>query len=292
MGGGGGGKDAENKVLRQKVKELEQENRSLRTRLSNNKGGVGSTPGGKAPVSAQRTRPKTATGPPGQNAGNNAPIGRTQNRIITLKQLKDTIQDMYTQKVKFDKKCMENKVGKETLEQYMYTYLNQKYGLKPLIVELAAAIINGVKTYIKEEHEVALFAKILKNECDEDFRFIQVHVKDTLSNLVKVMLKDKYPLKSEKDIQKMLDTVEKGRIEDWMWLKILEKMYEERDAMILQERIRDLVALRTHHNTDLTGQSQKKMTREELNNKMISGNKQSSKLLYNDFKKIILDFQL
>ena len=46
----------------------------------------------------------------------NAPIGRTQNRILTLKQLKDTIQDMYAQKVKFDKKCSENKVGKETLE--------------------------------------------------------------------------------------------------------------------------------------------------------------------------------
>jgi len=60
-----------------------------------------------------------------------------------------------------------------------------------------------------------------------------VHVKDTLANLVKVMLKDKYPLKSESDIQKMLDAVDKGRIEDWMWLKILEKMYEERDAMIL-----------------------------------------------------------
>ena len=112
---------------------------------------------------------------------------------------------MYTQKVKFDKKCTENKVGKETLEQFMYTYLNQKYGLKPLIVEWAAAIINGVKTYIKEEHDVALFAKILKNECDEDFRFIQMHVKDTLVSLVKVMLKDKHPLKSEKDIQRMLD---------------------------------------------------------------------------------------
>ena len=108
----------------------------------------------------------------------------------------------------------------------MYTYLNQKYGLKPLIVEWAAAIINGVKTYIKEEHEVALFAKILKNECDEDFRFIQAHVKETLLNLVKVMLKSKYSLKSEKEIQRMLDAIEKGKIEDWMWLKILEKMYE------------------------------------------------------------------
>jgi hypothetical protein len=54
----------------------------------------------------------------------------------------------------------------------MYTYLNQKYGLKNLIVEWAAALINGVKTFIREEHDAALFAKILKNECDEEFRFI------------------------------------------------------------------------------------------------------------------------
>ena len=64
------------------------------------------------------------------------------------------------------------------------------------------------------------------------------------------MLKDKHPLKSEKDIQKMLDTVQNGRIEDWMWLKILEKMYEEHDAQILQERIRELVALRSRQNND------------------------------------------
>ena len=120
-------------------------------------------------------------------------------------------------------------------------------------MEWAAAIINGVKTYIKEEHDVALFAKILKNECDEDFRFIQMHVKDTLVSLVKVMLKDKHPLKSEKDIQKMLETIEKGKIEDWMWLKILEKMYEERDAQILQERIRDLIATRSRNQPDQLG---------------------------------------
>lgn len=31
---------------------------------------------------------------------------------------------MYAQKVKFDKKCQENKVARETMEQFMYTYLN------------------------------------------------------------------------------------------------------------------------------------------------------------------------
>ena len=102
--------------LRKRVKELEQENKKLRT--GSNAGSKFTTPVGKAPVSASRTRPRTAqTGPSGVATQNmNAPIGRTQNRILTLKQLKDTIQDMYAQKVKFDKKCSENKVGKETLE--------------------------------------------------------------------------------------------------------------------------------------------------------------------------------
>jgi len=89
----------------------------------------------------------------------------------------------------------------------MYTYLNQKYGLKSLIVEWAASIVNGVKTYIKEEHDVALFAKIIKNECDEEFRFIQSHVKETLLNLVKVMIKDRYQHKSEKDVKQMLEQI-------------------------------------------------------------------------------------
>lgn len=97
---------------------------------------------------------------------------RTQTRVLTLKQLKDTITDMYAQKIKFDKKCEDSRTAKETMEQYMYTYLNQKYGLKSLIVEWAASIINGVKTYLREDHEVTLFAKILKNECDEEFRLI------------------------------------------------------------------------------------------------------------------------
>ena len=61
------------------------------------------TPGGKAPASAQRTRAKATPGPAGGQS--NAPIGRTQTRVLSLKQLKDTITDMYAQKVKFDKKC-------------------------------------------------------------------------------------------------------------------------------------------------------------------------------------------
>jgi hypothetical protein len=54
----------------------------------------------------------------------------------------------------------------------MYTYLNQKYGLKTLIIEWASTIIKGVKAYLLDDHDVTMFAKILKNECDEEFRLV------------------------------------------------------------------------------------------------------------------------
>ena len=54
----------------------------------------------------------------------------------------------------------------------MYTYLNQKYGLKSLIIEWATAIINGIKKFSKTSNDVCVFGRILRNECDEEFRFV------------------------------------------------------------------------------------------------------------------------
>ena len=39
----------------------------------------------------------------------------------------------------------------------------------------------------------------------------------------------------------MLDAIEKGKIEEWMWQRILEKMYEDGDTETLQDRIRDWI---------------------------------------------------
>ena len=63
------------------------------------------------------------------------------------------------------------------MEQFMYTYLVQKYGLKNLIVEWATAIINSIKFYIhntndQQDATVSLFAKILKNQIDEGFHYV------------------------------------------------------------------------------------------------------------------------
>lgn len=88
--------------------------------------------------------------------------------------------------MKFDQKYTENRLPKETLEQHMYTFLNQKYGLKNLIIEWATAIVNGIRKFAGEDDDVAVFGKILRNECDEEFRFVQEQVKTTIAELLKV----------------------------------------------------------------------------------------------------------
>jgi len=53
-----------------------------------------------------------------------------QGRALSLKQLKDVIEEIYASKTKFDQRCIEGHQPRETMEQHMYTFLNQKYGLK------------------------------------------------------------------------------------------------------------------------------------------------------------------
>ena len=42
--------------------------------------------------------------------------------------------------------------------------------------------------YSKEDNDVAVFGKILRNECDEEFRFVQIQVKNTIQELLKVII--------------------------------------------------------------------------------------------------------
>lgn len=52
----------------------------------------------------------------------------------------------------------------ETMEQYLYTYLNQKYGLKPIVLEWITTIVNSVHVYSNEDKDpdALVFGKILK----------------------------------------------------------------------------------------------------------------------------------
>lgn len=59
------------------------------------------------------------------------------------------------------------------MHQYLFTYLNQKYGLKVLCIDIqnltieaATSIVSGIQAYSPEDNDVAVFGKILRNEVD------------------------------------------------------------------------------------------------------------------------------
>eukprot|EP00826_Nyctotherus_ovalis_P055261 TRINITY_DN7324_c0_g1_i9.p1 TRINITY_DN7324_c0_g1~~TRINITY_DN7324_c0_g1_i9.p1 ORF type:complete len:531 (-),score=182.88 TRINITY_DN7324_c0_g1_i9:276-1868(-) len=202
----------------------------------------------------------------------------------TLKQVKDLIFDIYLQKVKYDDKCAENGQPVETMEEYMYIYLNRVYGLKSLIIEEARGLIEGVKKYSSIDSDVALFDKILKHECDEDFRLVFSDIKATMGDLLKEHFKLKYKLKTEAEIGEMVKCIQRGEIGESYWTMIIEQMYSKEDCERLAEMVRRKVGESGGAET-----SARKMTREEA---VQSRNRKSGGLPYRLFQKIVLDFQL
>lgn len=110
--------------------------------------------------------------------------------------------------------------------------------MKNLIIEWAAAIIAGIKKFSREDHDVALFGKILRNECDEEFRFIQQTVRDTVYALLRSILKERHPNKNEESLRQMQETIVGGDIDRALWKRIVEKMYDSEDFRQIEAQIK------------------------------------------------------
>ena len=164
-------------------------------------------------------------------------VFKTKFKLISIKNMKDLIKDIYNSKVNFDKKCLENGKPKETLEQHMYTYLNHKYGLKSLIIEWASSIINAIKIYGSEDIEIYLFGKILRNELDEESRLILIKLQENISQLLEFYLKSKNPLKSQGEIIKMLNEKKNGILTEEEWKGIIYYINNEEEGSILEKKI-------------------------------------------------------
>ena len=210
------------------------------------------------------------------------------NRVFTIKMMKEIINDIYHSKAEFDKKSDENKLPRETLEQHMYTYLNQKYGLKSIIIEWASNIINGIKIFSGEDSEICLFGKILRNEIEEDARLIYSRLQQSILEYLKYYIKSKHPYKSAKDIQKMIKEKKTNKMltED-EWKKIITYLYNSEDAKIIEEKVQDVIQkkfFKSKLDTD------RKLTREEII--QLSRTKEEFNIPLKDLVKILHEFQI
>ena len=209
------------------------------------------------------------------------------NRVFTIKMMKEIINDIYNSKAEFDKKSDENKLPRETMEQHMYTYLNQKYGLKSIIIEWAYNIINGIKIFSSEDSEICLFGKILRNEIEEDARLIYSDIQKSILEYLKYSIKRKNHYISANEISSILKEKKNGSLTEEEWREVINYLYNEEHAKILEERISDIIQkkyFKSKLDTD------RKLTREEII--QLSKLKEEYNIPFKDLVKIIHEFQI
>eukprot|EP00826_Nyctotherus_ovalis_P016973 TRINITY_DN14958_c0_g2_i1.p1 TRINITY_DN14958_c0_g2~~TRINITY_DN14958_c0_g2_i1.p1 ORF type:complete len:508 (-),score=157.39 TRINITY_DN14958_c0_g2_i1:926-2449(-) len=209
------------------------------------------------------------------------PIANKGAKALTLRQLKEMILDMYIQKTKYDEKSAANGLPSETMEEYMYVYFNRIYGLKSLVIEAAESIVQGVKKFSSVDSDVALFRRILRNECDEDFRLVFEEIKTAMAGILKTKAREKHRLKTEEEVDKMVKEMQSGEVSSYYWSSIIEQMYNAKHCAVLAEQIKAKAEAGRKNSAG------KRLPREEMN-----AIKSRQEIAYGELVKILLDFQL
>jgi hypothetical protein len=96
---------------------------------------------------------------------------------------------------------------------------------------------------MKLDADVALFAKCLKNECDQEFRQVQEYVKDQVYVAVRCIVREKYNMKTEGEIMNILEMLKNNtmKLERWVWKKTLSKLYNQEEKVKIEQRIIEFI---------------------------------------------------
>ena len=232
------------------------------------------------------------------------------NRAFTPKIFKELIYNIYEAKESFNKKCLENKQPKETLEQFIYTYFNYKYGLKNMVIEWTTNIINGIKNYSLIDSEIRLFGKIMRNELDEDSRLIMPQIKKKVNEIFMNILRREFSFKNEDDIIEQKKKIIKNRLPLNIVQMILNSLYskEEKENIIKkinisvneykykisknENKINNSILYNLICKNNKDNSYHQKFTRVEINQKIKEKENELNTIDYNTLLEIIHEFQI
>ena len=229
-----------------------------------------------------------------------SPLKQRNNTEVTIKnyhnlskdQLLNLIESIYRSKSICNYKCEQSKKPIETMEQHLYEYLNQRYGLKNLTIEYASSIIKAIKDYSNISSEILLFGMILKNELEENSINISNQIKKVINDSSVYYLSQKYPNKNTGEINDIV--CQKGFIEEDIWNKIIDVFFvkDKEGVENVKEKIYNFIHnILEKSNVYMTQKTDFEMTREEKAFlEEIQG--MQKKITYNDLFNILLDYHI
>lgn len=185
-------------------------------------------------------------------------IDNNSCRNITLNECIDIINDVFESKFKSNERALQGipNCPLETLEQHLFRILENKYGLRTLAVEHAGNLLNAIEIYSKSNNEVFIFQKIFRNEIEEEFRFVQLDLVQSIHELVLVNLKNKFIKKDQNNLQKILqEKLSSGWIYEEEWKDIISFLYNEQDASKLHDNLIKLAQNEVEDNKEILAAS-------------------------------------
>ena len=213
---------------------------------------------------------------------------------LTREQINEIIQNIYKSKISYDQNCIDLNKPLETMEQHMYQYLNNKYGLKNLTIEYASAIISGIKEYSKKDMNIKVFGMLLKNEIEENTLTIVEKIKQVVQETLEYFISQKNPFMIGSDIQKLCERIKKGMVDEEVWNSFIDTLFlnDKDNGKKVKDKIYEFIDRIMAKSLDKIGNNLKfEMTREEEDffNEMKNFPK---KIRYEDLINILIDYHI
>ena len=213
---------------------------------------------------------------------------------LTREQINEIIQNIYKSKISYDQNCIDLNKPLETMEQHMYQYLNNKYGLKNLTIEYASAIITGIKEYSKKDMNIKVFGMLLKNEIEENTLTIVEKIKQVVQETLEYFISQKNPFMIGSDIQKLCERIRKGMVDEEVWNSFIDTLFlnDKENGKKVKDKIYEFIDRIMAKSLDKIGNNLKfEMTREEEDffNEMKNFPK---KIRYEDLINILIDYHI
>ncbi len=213
---------------------------------------------------------------------------------LTREQLNEIIQNIYKSKIAYDQNCIDLNKPLETIEQHMYQYLNNKYGLKNLTIEYASAIISGIKEYSKKDMNIKVFGMLLKNEIEENTLTIVEKIKQVVQETLEYFISQKNPYMAGGDVQKLCEKIKGGMVDEDVWNSFIDTLFlnDKENGKKVKDKIYEFIDRIMAKSLDKIGNNLKfEMTREEEDffNEMKNYPK---KIRYEDLINILIDYHI
>ena len=299
-----------NTILNERIENIKEENNSLTVKLlekpkkyineGTNKSGIETIMKNKNDKNYLNKMNNNNTINSRINLPNMTKSGFNKQIIVSKKklsreQLNEIIQNIYKSKISFDQNCIDLNKPLETMEQHMYQYLNNKYGLKNLTIEYASAIIAGIKEYSKKDINIKLFGMLLKNEIEENTLSIVEKIKQVVEETLEYFISQKNPYMGIGEVEQICEKIKKGMVDEEIWNSFVDTLFinDKENGKKVKEKIYEFIDRIMKKSLEQLGNDNLKfeMTREEEDFVKEIQN-YPKKIKYDDLINILIDYHI